>query len=103
MKNIGLIDAHAYSLLAAKVVDDNGRNVRLVKVRNPWGKREWKGDWSDGDKKWTPHTKKQVEYVDANDGTFFISFEDYFTFFYITTICFQPEDGSSVHHSTMSD
>jgi len=23
-------------------------------MRNPWGTGEWKGDWSDNSKKWTP-------------------------------------------------
>lgn len=26
---------------------------KLVKLRNPWGKGEWKGDWSDESYKWT--------------------------------------------------
>ena len=30
--------------------------------------------------------------VEEDDGTFWISFEDYTTFFYITTICFYKEE-----------
>ena len=42
----GLVTRHAYSILAAvEVVDNTGKQVRLVKLRNPWGKFEWKGDW----------------------------------------------------------
>lgn len=29
------------------------RIERLVKLRNPWGKGEWRGDWSDDSYKWT--------------------------------------------------
>jgi len=26
---------------------------RIIKLRNPWGKGEWTGKWSDSDKIWT--------------------------------------------------
>lgn len=45
----GLIGNHAYSVLRA--VKCNGK--RFVVVRNPWGKSEWTGRWSDGSKEWT--------------------------------------------------
>jgi calpain-15 len=57
MKKVGLVDAHAYSLIEAKVIKTNNGNVKLVKVRNPWGKKEWGGDWSDASNKWTKATK----------------------------------------------
>jgi len=54
----GLIAGHAYSLLdSAKITpkpdEDGGKteDVRLVKIRNPWGSInpvEWNGKWSDG-------------------------------------------------------
>ena len=58
-------------------------------MRNPWGKKEWQGDWSDSSSKWTPKTKAQVDYTDAEDGTFFIAFKDFYKFFFITTVCYQ--------------
>ena len=92
VKRAGLVDAHAYSLIGAKIVEtDNGRKVRLIQIRNPWGKKEWSGDWGDKSDKWTPKTKSQVNFKDKNDGTFWISFDDYCSFFYITTICFYSE------------
>ena len=42
VKSVGLVDAHAYSLIAAKLITlDNGKTERLVQIRNPWGKKEW--------------------------------------------------------------
>ena len=88
----GLVDAHAYSLIGAKVITlDDGRTERLVKVRNPWGKREWQGAWSDQSDTWTESTKAQVRLQDKDDGCFWIAFADYVKFFYITTICYYYE------------
>ena len=39
----GLVDHHVYSLIAAFRLP----NARLLKLRNPWGRFEWKGPWSD--------------------------------------------------------
>lgn len=40
---MGLISGHAYTVLKIK---DVNANTKLIKLRNPWGKEEWKGDWS---------------------------------------------------------
>jgi calpain-15 len=34
------------------------QNTKLLKLRNPWGKEEWLGDWSDKSKLWTPALKE---------------------------------------------
>ena len=65
-----------------------GKKEKLVKIRNPHGQTEWKGDWSDNSPLWT----KDVEYqvggrVKKNDGTFFMSFKDYYNVFESTAIC----------------
>lgn len=90
VKSAGLVDGHAYSLIGAKEIKNkSGKVVRLCLVRNPWGKKEWTGDWSDSSALWDDCTKSQVpNFSVSNDGCFWISFEDYETFFYLTTICF---------------
>ena len=45
----GLYSAHAYAVL--RVAEVNGK--RFVVLRNPWGRSEWTGPWSDGSKEWT--------------------------------------------------
>lgn len=93
MKSVGLIDAHAYSLIKAQeIVTDSGKTVKLVKIRNPWGKKEWTGDWSDKSPLWTEKCKAQVDYANADDGCFWMTFEDYDKFFYITTINYFRDD-----------
>ena len=41
-----------------EVTLDNGLEERLIKVRNPWGDFEWKGDWGDDSELWTPRLEK---------------------------------------------
>lgn len=38
----GIIERHSYSVQKALEIDGQ----RLVRLRNPWGKGEWKGAWS---------------------------------------------------------
>ena len=92
---MGLVDMHAYSLISTFELDLGPKKpkVRLVKIRNPYGLKEWAGDWSDKDTKWTPELRQQVGSVDAEDGIFYISYEDYLNFFYNTTICKHADKG----------
>lgn len=46
-------------------------------MRNPWGKGEWTGDWSDKSDLWTPEIKKELEYSDKDDGSFWIRVDDF--------------------------
>ena len=38
----GIMECHAYSVMRAVEIDGQ----RLVLLKNPWGKGEWKGPWS---------------------------------------------------------
>ena len=59
-----------------------------MKLRNPWGSFEWNGDWGDQSDCWTPELKEQVNLVaDTEDGTFWMSFEDFKRYFTRVQIC----------------
>jgi hypothetical protein len=45
----GIHEGHAYSVMKAVEIDGQ----RLLLLRNPWGKDEWTGPWSDGSSQWT--------------------------------------------------
>ena len=50
--NTGILSGHAYSLndvfhLEDDQKDSERKSHRLMRVRNPWGRGEWQGKWSD--------------------------------------------------------
>jgi hypothetical protein len=42
----GIIQGHAYGITDVLTLKES-ENEQLLIIRNPWGKGEWKGDWSD--------------------------------------------------------
>jgi len=79
LSNTGLISGHAYSILAMKRSEIN--DVRFIQIRNPWGCTEWNGDWSDKSSKWTEELKVEIGHEDEEDGAFWMSWEDFTTWF----------------------
>lgn len=73
----GVISGHAYSLISIHEFQFEGKETKLLKLRNPWGTGEWTGDWSDKSELWTPALKKKVGFTDVDDGVFFIELDDY--------------------------
>ena len=59
--------------------DNVGKPLRLVKLRNPWGRGEWKGMWSDNHVTWRafPAVKTELEQTDRNDGVFYMQWADF--------------------------
>jgi len=58
--NDGLIAAHAYTVLDSLELKDTSGNsvVKLLKIRNPWGREEYNGPWNDNDSRWTDHYRR---------------------------------------------
>lgn len=82
-----MIASHAYSLISACIINKDGNEIKLVKLRNPWGDVEWAGDWSDTSELWTEEIRQQIRdqgiIVEEakDDGIFWMSFEDFKKFF----------------------
>ena len=70
--------------------------TKLVKLRNPWGHKEWKGRASDYDidfwNQISASDKQLLDYQDGNrkkekDGIFFVTWEDFLKYFQLVDIC----------------
>jgi len=79
----GILTGHAYSILAARVY----KNEKLIQIRNPWGQKEWEGKWGDKSKEWTSDSRKELNHVSADDGTFWMCFDDFKTQYSRMFIC----------------
>ena len=89
VSGVGLNSGYTYNLLAIyQVQDKEGKNVYLFKLRNPWSKGEWNGDWSDKSSSWDDKLKTQVGFINKEDGIFFMSDNDFFKFFKHVEICY---------------
>lgn len=83
-KKGGLVPGHAYTIILAK----EACGVKLLNIRNPWGSFEWDGEWSDKSPLWTAEMKNEIKPVlDENDGTFWMSYNDFIKQFSGVNIC----------------
>ncbi|XP_031685240.1 calpain-3-like isoform X1 [Oncorhynchus kisutch] len=79
----GLVKGHAYSVTAVEECKQSQHKepkVRLVRLRNPWGQVEWNGPWSDNSKEWVSLSKGEkdkLQHQSAEDGEFWMAFEDF--------------------------
>ncbi|XP_047681674.1 calpain-9 isoform X3 [Prionailurus viverrinus] len=86
----GLIKGHAYSVTGIDQVNFQGRNVELIRVRNPWGQVEWNGSWSDSSSEWLSvgaAEQKRLCHTSLDDGEFWMAFRDFKTHFDKVEIC----------------
>eukprot|EP01022_Parablepharisma_sp_SALTPOND_P024933 TRINITY_DN5629_c0_g1_i2.p1 TRINITY_DN5629_c0_g1~~TRINITY_DN5629_c0_g1_i2.p1 ORF type:complete len:1130 (+),score=51.26 TRINITY_DN5629_c0_g1_i2:173-3562(+) len=84
----GIIRKHAYSLTKAVEVNLKGKKTeKLVQLRNPWGRHEWTGDWSDNSPLWTSELRRKLRHVSKDDGTFYMKLSDFYSIFTYSGIC----------------
>ncbi|XP_076054857.1 calpain-5-like isoform X2 [Oratosquilla oratoria] len=118
--NVGLVKGHAYGITALKKINigDTGlfsifkgkQKVRMVRLKNPWGEKEWNGAFSDGpggngcvystsqltkmysrSPEWSKVSVAEREKLGLtfeDDGEFWMTFEDFVTHFTDLSICF---------------
>jgi hypothetical protein len=88
----GLVCGHAYSVLT---VQEAG-GFKMLRLRNPWGKFEWNGDWCDGSPLWKQHPDVAKACKDedghkggfvADDGCFWMEYTDFRTHFKNVDVC----------------
>ena len=89
----GIVLGHAYSVISVVEFQAYGRNIQLMKMRNPWGKQgEWTGDWSDESDLWTDEFREICGSTVGDDGIFFIPLENYLTHFSETSVGCREEN-----------
>ncbi|XP_053555289.1 calpain-6 isoform X2 [Bombina bombina] len=95
---MGLVKGHAYSVTEIKKVPlgtttlcfGKSEKLFMIRMRNPWGKREWRGAWSDESEEWRKVSKSQKETLGLtvrDDGEFWMTFEDWCTNFTHADVC----------------
>ena len=83
------MDGHAYTVLDC-VDNVAGTEFDLIKVRNPWGKGEFKsGRWDDDGPGWDEHpeVKAELNPVAIDDGIFWVDKYEFFEFFRVVYLC----------------
>lgn len=76
---------HAYTILSVAEAEGN----KLLCLRNPWGKFEWKGDWSDDSPLWTSSMKRAIKPTfSPDDGVFWMAWHDFLKYFDSINVCF---------------
>ncbi|XP_061455097.1 calpain-6 isoform X2 [Rhineura floridana] len=95
---MGLVKGHAYAVtevlkmrLGEKILScAKSEKLFMIRLRNPWGKSEWTGAWSDESEEWKKVSKaewKKLGLTIENDGEFWMSFEDWCKSFTDVDIC----------------
>ncbi|KAF6728910.1 Calpain-5 [Oryzias melastigma] len=94
----GLVKGHAYAVTGVNAVrlghgvSNNVQNesIPMVRMRNPWGKKEWNGPWSDSSEEWAnigDTERDKLGLIVEDDGEFWMSFEDWCTHFTDADVC----------------
>nr|AAT77812.1 calpain T [Gecarcinus lateralis] len=99
--NVGLVKGHAYGITACRKINigDTGlfsifkgaQKVRMVRLKNPWGEKEWNGAFSDGSPEWSQVSaseRQKLGLTFEDDGEFWMTFEDFLEHFTDLSICF---------------
>ena len=91
IEKYGLISGHSFTVINFTQGYLNNKWIRLIRLRNPWGYKQWNGDWSIHSELWTDIAKKVLclenDLIINDDGAFWISLEDFFKYFCIVDIC----------------
>ena len=121
----GIVGGHAYSILEVVELHDVKKGVqmkltdvfaaggarvasastdvetlRLVKLRNPWGRREWRGEFSSKSMAWTKRLGDTLSRTRADDGTFWMSYQDVLVHFSSIDVCKTPRGWHAVSVET---
>ncbi len=72
----GIVLNHAYGILSVREI----QGLKLIRLRNPWGKGEWRGSFSDDDDNWDNYKglREALGQELKDDGMFWMEFKDWY-------------------------
>ncbi|XP_069748202.1 calpain-5-like [Narcine bancroftii] len=94
----GLVKGHAYAVTDVRKVRlghgllafFKADKLFMIRMRNPWGEKEWNGPWSDNSAEWKQVSKGERESMGMtvrDDGEFWMSFDDFCKNFTDLVVC----------------
>ncbi|MGH0169889.1 UNVERIFIED_CONTAM: hypothetical protein FKN15_068835 [Acipenser sinensis] len=94
----GLVKGHAYSVTDVRKARlgqglmsfFKAEKLFMIKMRNPWGKQEWNGPWSDSSEEWEKVGSSERENMGVtvkDNGEFWMAFDDWCKYFTGVDIC----------------
>ncbi|KAF7218223.1 calpain 5 [Nothobranchius furzeri] len=94
----GLVKGHAYAVTDVRRVRlghgllafFKSDKLSMIRMRNPWGEREWNGPWSDSSEEWQKVSKGERERMGVtveDDGEFWMTFDDFIANFTDLILC----------------
>ncbi|XP_067889208.1 calpain-5a isoform X1 [Heterodontus francisci] len=94
----GLVKGHAYAVTDIRKVRlghglfafFKAEKLFMIRMRNPWGQKEWNGAWSDNSPEWQKVSKSERETMGVtvrDDGEFWMSFDDFCANFTDLVVC----------------
>jgi len=108
LREVGLIPLHTYIIMDiydlsqldetnnnfqnnlnisnSQLIFSNSNYDNILKIKNPWGKNEWIGDWSDYSNLWRDDLKIKLNY-NSQANCFYMNFKDFKHYFSKIQIC----------------
>lgn len=82
----GLVVGHAYGVTDVRVI----HKLAMIRLRNPWGSKEWNGAWGDNSPEWKSLSSRERHKLGLeleDDGEFYMMFDDFCEHFTTFNTC----------------